>query len=152
MIKKFKIFEKDKYDFEIEEESKNIISNFDPVVIKYEENEGYFSVLIKDKNSDFKTWLDISFDDGEPNSEWNQISYNNNNSNDMIKKLVEDSEGMLDICSNAAIEKLIKDEKVYDDDDEGYVNYKDYWYIRDGFKERGIDYETAKSIRYDYNL
>lgn len=152
MIKNFKIFEKDKYNFEIEEESKNIISNFDPVVIKYEENEGYFSVLIKDKNSDFKTWLDISFDDGEPNSEWNQISYFNNNSNDMIKKLVEDSEGMLDICSNAAIEKLIKDEKVYDDDDEGYVNYKDYWYIRDGFKERGIDYETAKSIRYEYNL
>lgn len=151
MIKKFKIFDNYNFDDEIDE-TKRILSNFKPVVEKYEEDGDYFSVLIKDQNSNFKTWLDITFNNGEYESEWNQISYNNRNSNDIVKQNIQNSEGILDTCSNIAIDKLLVDEKIYDDEEDGYVIYKNYWYIKDGFKESGIDYETAKRIRYDYNL
>jgi len=83
------------------------------------------------------------------------MSYYTKDSNDMIKQLVENSEGMLDVldvCSGVAIEKLISDEKVYDDVNDGYVHYKNFWYVKDGFRDAGVDYETAKAGRYDYNL
>jgi len=149
-MKHIKKFEKDKYYFEIEKEIKEIIKNYNPYVIKYEDNGGYFSVLIKDKNSDFKTWIDIWVEQYDILSEWNQSSYNTNNLNDIIKKGVEDDGDIISMTEGVAISKLLEDSMIYEDDDK-YYYHKNFWYIKDGYKKQDVNLDDAKKIK-KYNL
>ena len=66
----------DDFDREVYEESEKIINSFDPEIIKTDFDGEYTSVLIKDKNSDFKAWLDVC---GE-NVEWNKFVFHLTNS------------------------------------------------------------------------
>jgi len=150
MITNFKIFEMDKYSFEIKKEAKDIIKNYDPIVSKYEDNNGYFSVLLKDKNSTFESWIDISVENYDISIEWNQISYNMNNSKDMIKKKVENDSSVFDLSSSIALQKLEDDNMIYVENG-NYYYHKDFWYVKDGYKEKGVDYDVAKKIR-KYNI
>ena len=149
-MKYIKKFELDKYSWEISKEAKDIIENYDPIVIKYEELEKYFSVQLKDQNSEFETWVDINVDDYDINGDWNQISYNLNNSKDMIKKTVENDPNVFDISIATASDKLLEDDMIYEENGE-YYYYKDFWYVKDGFKEKGISYDKAKQIK-KYNI
>lgn len=150
MITNFKIFEMDKFSFEIKKEAKNIIKKYDPIVLKYEDNDGYFSVLLKDKNSTFESWIDISVDNYDLTAEWNQISYDINDSKDMIKQKVENDSKVFDLSRSIAEEKLLDDHMVYEEDNK-YYHYKKFWYVKDGFKDNGIDYEKAKKMK-KYNV
>lgn len=150
MITNFKIFEMDKYSFEIKKEANNIIKKYDPIVLKYEDNDGYFSVLLKDKNSTFESWIDISVDNYDLTAEWNQLTYNTDNYNDMIKQKVENDSKVFDLSRSIAEEKLLDDHMVYEEDNK-YYHYKKFWYVKDGFKDNGIDYEKAKKMK-KYNV
>lgn len=150
MITNFKIFEMNIYQFEIEKEAKGIIKKYDPIVSKYDDSDGYFSVLLKDKNSTFESWIDISIENYDLTAEWNQISYNMNNSKDMIKQKVENDSNVFDLSRSIAEEKLLDDHMVYEEDNK-YYHYKKFWYVKDGFKDNGIDYEKAKKMK-KYNV
>lgn len=150
MITNFKIFEIDKYSFEIEKEAKDIIKKYDPIVLNYEDNNGYFSVLLKDENSTFESWIDISVENYDISIEWNQFSYDMNNSKDMIKKKVENDSSVFDLSSSIALQKLEDDNMIYIENGK-YYYHKNFWYIKDGYKEKGIDYDTAKKIK-KYNI
>jgi hypothetical protein len=150
MITNFKIFEIDKYSFEIEKEAKDIIKKYDPIVLKYEDNNGYFSVLLKDENSTFESWIDISVENYDISIEWNQFSYDMNNSKDMIKKKVENDSSVFDLSSSIALQKLEDDNMIYIENG-NYYYHKDFWYVKDGYKEKGVDYDVAKKIR-KYNI
>jgi len=148
-IKKFETYE---YDKELEEEIDRIVSNYDPIVVKYEDNGEMFFVLVKDKNSDFISWVDLWEDSGEITSDWNQMVYNTNNSNDIIKKGVESDPNVYDLTYSISLDKLLRDEMIYyDDEDNNSYYHTNYWYIKDGYKERGISLEDAKQMR-KYNL
>ncbi|MCK9416069.1 hypothetical protein M0Q97_05350 [Candidatus Dojkabacteria bacterium] len=149
MITNFKIFEAS-FENDIKKEAKKIIKNYDPIISKYEDDNGYLSVLLKDKNSSFESWIDISIEDYEISADWNQISYYRDNSNDMIKQKVENNSDVFDMSLSVAEEKLLEDNMIYYEDDK-YYYHKDFWYEKDGYKERGIDYDAAKKIR-KYNI
>jgi len=144
-IKKFE----NSFDTEVKVEVDKIIKKYDPYVLKYEEEGDFFSVLVKDKNSDFMSYIDLWLEHGDVSSEWNQMSYSTNNSNDMIKKGVENDGDVYTDTFNIALDKLISDEMIYNDDK--YYHYKDFWYVKDGYKEQGIGLEDAKRMR-KYNL
>lgn len=149
MITNFKIFESS-FDNDIEKEVKKIIKKYDPIVLKYEDNDSYFSVLLKDKNSTFESWIDISIENDDISIEWNQFSYNLDNSKDMIKKKVQNDDYVFDLSGSVALEKLEEDNMIYYENDK-YYYHKYFWYIKDGYKDRGIDYDIAKKIR-KYNV
>lgn len=151
-MKYLKYFEKDEFNSEIEEEVENIIKNYNPYVVKYEDHKSdkYFSVLVKDKNSNFETWVDLWVEDGEVNLDWNQMTYHKFDSNDMIKKGVESDSDIYSDTYNIVLDKLITDEMIYEDET-GYYYYSNYWYIKDGYKDKGINLDDAKRIK-KYNL
>lgn len=86
----------DEFDKEVIEESDKIINNFDPQIIKKDQDGEWVSFLIKDKNSDFQTWMD--FDIKTEDCEWNKFIFHNNNSKDMIEKRIMDNDKVFDLC------------------------------------------------------
>ena len=134
------------------EEIKKIIKNYEPYAVKYEDHKNIkqFSVLVKDKNSDFNSWVDIWVEDGEINSDWNQMIYYNDNEDDMVKKGVENDSDVYLKTESAALTILEENNLIYYDEDIMY-HYSDYWYIKDGYKDEGFSLEDAKKIR-KYNL
>jgi hypothetical protein len=140
------------YEDNFNEEVKHIIDNYDPYVVKIQEVDRYFSVLIKDKNSDFESWLDVWVTDtnNDIESEWNQQIYYNNNSNDIIKKEVESDNDVFSMSESVALYKLLDDNMIYEEDDK-YYYYSDYWYVKDGYKDKGISLDKAREIK-KYNL
>lgn len=138
--------------YKFQDEITHIINNYDPYVVKYEENKSnkYFSVLIKDKNSNFTSWIDLWIENNQICADWNQMSYDRLNSKDMIKKEVENNPDIYSMSESVAREKLIDDEMIYEDEN-GYHYYNDYWYVKDGFKKQDISLDDAKKIK-KYNL
>ena len=147
MIINFKIFENSDDN---KKEANKIISDYDPIVLKYEDNDGYFSVYIKDKNSEFNTWIDISIEDYEISAEWNQLTYNTNNSNDIIKSMIESDNDVFTSSISVSEDKLLADRMIYEEDGK-YYYHKDHWYVKGGFKDNGIDYDKAKRMK-KYNI
>lgn len=153
-MKYIKEFEKDKFNFEIEEEIKKVVDNYEPKAVKYEYHEhgkeSYFSIMVKDNNSSFSSWVDISFESGDCESEWNQAIYSTDNSNDMIKQGIENSDDVLFITESAILDYLAENEILYEEDGE-YYYFEKYWYVKDGYKDNGISLEDAKRMR-DFNI
>jgi len=108
------------WEFDIIIEAEKIISNFEPEGIKVEiSDKTSFSVLIKDKNSEFEGWVDIYFDTHgaiDINSEWNQYIFNNTNSNDILKQKIQDNIDVYDSATDEALYKLKKDKLIYQND------------------------------------
>lgn len=82
--------------------AEEIIKNFDPVAVRLDDSTS--SVLIKDKFSNILFWIDIWHDGSDIRWDWNQIIFVTTDSNDMLKKTLEDNLDIADMASSVAIE------------------------------------------------
>lgn len=89
------------------EEAKEIINNLDCYVADVDKSDlkdGYVSILMKDKNSNFSAWVDCHRDKyGDVTGEWNQYIFYLRNSKDIIQSLVQDSEEAGEQCLDGAV-------------------------------------------------
>lgn len=102
------IFEK-----EIKENANEILKNLDFKVLKI--NIEYkkplsASVLLKDKNSNFKCWFDIWEDLEELTGDWNKYIFNLHNEDDLLTKYIQEDcnafENAFFTSTNALQEKM----------------------------------------------
>ena len=157
----------------------DIASNYDPEATKYQgDSEEGYSVLVKDKNSDFTTWVDVWIQDNDVITEWNQYIFHHTDPKDVRQQKLQENDDIFDYATSEAVEYLKEQKKIYDDDD-GWYNYakggkvlkilkdkkfskytprEDGWYIEyfpteDKMKERrgiGIGYD-ADTDSYFHN-
>jgi len=101
-----------------EENIEEIVENLDPEAVKFEGNsrEG-FSVLVKDKNSDFSAFVDVYMQGSDVTSEWNQYIFAKNNSKDMLKSDLQDNAVVFDYFTSEAIHYLQQQGAIQQDDD-----------------------------------
>ena len=100
-------------DKDEQKQVKKIIKNFSPVAVKYEgDSEEGYSVLIKDKKSNFSAWVDVWINESyyDVETDWNQYIFSTNSTEDRIKSAVQDdTETVYDLATSVAIQKLEED-------------------------------------------
>ena len=108
-LKHLKVHKKAEIELDEDEQAKvdEIINNVNPVAVKYEGNskDGY-SVLVKDKNSDFDAWVDvwINEDYHDVETDWNQYIFSVDSEEDRIQQAVQDNTDVIyDMFTSAAI-------------------------------------------------
>ena len=92
--------EDDGLDEETRESLNKVIENFEPVVLdaKFDEEGAY--ILVGDKNSSYKFWMEVD-EDGE-RIDWNQYIFNLENSLDLEKRYLQDNADLFDKVSSEA--------------------------------------------------
>ena len=108
------------FEYDVRVDADEIISNFKPIATKIENDNGYFSVFVKDENSSFDSWIDVWIENKDVESVWNQQTYYLNNSKDAIKKQVETE--VFDEALSVAIDKLESENLIYQDDNGEWFN------------------------------
>jgi hypothetical protein len=81
-----------------------IVEEFDPEAIKFEADDDYASVLIKDKSSKWTVWVDVDLTDGS--CEWNQYIFTLTDSRDVLAKNLQEQPEIYDVCSGIAVDYL----------------------------------------------
>lgn len=108
-LKHLKVHKKAEIELDEDEQAKvdEIINNVKPVAVKYEGNsEDGYSVLVKDKNSDFDAWVDvwINEDYHDVETDWNQYIFSVDSEEDRIQQAVQDNTDVIyDMFTSAAI-------------------------------------------------
>ena len=125
---------------ELSDEAKAIVDNYDPEAIKvepYDSSLGW-SVLVKDKNSNFQAWVDVSVDEKyqDVSTEWNQYIFYTDDSSDVLQQELQDNDMIFDYCTSEAIQKL-QAEGLIDQDDQAHWFYTDK--AKEEARERGIN-------------
>jgi hypothetical protein len=102
-----------------------IVSNFTPVAVKHSGNEkdGY-SVLIKDKKSDFTAWVDVWVDTEyqDVNTDWNMYIFDLKDANDVRQKTLQENTDIFEDATSTAIQYL-EDKGVIMQDDKAKWHY-----------------------------
>ena len=88
------------YEIEASKEAKKIIKKFNPVAVEVDGDKGGYSVLIKDKNSNFQAWVDI-WGNGEE-YDWNQYSFSNKTYNDVLQQIIQNDLDVFDMAISEA--------------------------------------------------
>jgi hypothetical protein len=88
-----KLFEEFHYDFlkDLFIEYRKILHNYSPEVVKININGDFFEILVKDKKSGMKFWVDVSINEGEFSLEWNQYIFTNSDDDIIRKNLQKDN-------------------------------------------------------------
>jgi hypothetical protein len=91
-----------------------IASKFKPVVEKYEGDakKGY-SVLVKDKNSDFSAWVDVHISDNDVVSDWNKYIFHLNDAKDVKQKSLQENTDIFESATSEAIDYLEKKDAIH---------------------------------------
>lgn len=112
---------------EDKETVKKIIKNFNPIAVKYNgNNDDGYSVLIKDKNSDFESWMDVWVDGKDVDVDWNQYIYHTDIIEDVMKRKIEDdTETVFDLTSSEAVNFLQDKGILVQDDNANWAYGKD---------------------------
>lgn len=107
----------------IERDMETVVSEFNPFVEKIEDNDGYYSVLIRDKNSEFSAWIDISITEQyqDINAEWNQYIFYDND-DDVFMKKMQENEDVYELASSLAIQYLVDANKIIQRNDATWHN------------------------------
>jgi len=108
------------FEYDVRVDADEIISNFKPIATKIENNDGFFSVLIEDENSNFSAWLDIWVENDDLNGDWNQDTFYLNDSKDMIQKRIQDE--VFEESESVAIYKLEEEGLIYQDKNGEWFN------------------------------
>jgi hypothetical protein len=93
------------------------IKNYMPHAIKHSGNskEGY-SVLVEDKKSKSKMWVDVYIADNDVMADWNQILYYMDDEDDILKKTLQENTQVFEDATSEAINYL-EDKKLIGQDD-----------------------------------
>jgi hypothetical protein len=87
-----------------------IVNNFSPVAVEHNVNgvgEGsYYSVLVKDKNSDFSAWVDVSISGNDVDTDWNMYIFDMTDPADVLQKRVQDNSDVFDYATSEAVQYL----------------------------------------------
>jgi len=92
-----------------------IRKGFKPKVIKIEISDDGFSVLVKDKKSDFEAWLDAWIEKNDILVEWNQYIFCVDDENDMFAQEMQNDEYINDISTSTVINYLEHNNKIIQD-------------------------------------
>jgi hypothetical protein len=136
---------------EYEENIEEIVENLEPEAVKFEGNsrEG-FSVLVKDKNSDFSAFVDVYMQGSDVTSEWNQYIFAKNNSKDMLQSDLQDNADVFDYFTSEAINYLEQQGAIQQDDNANW-SYTDKYAVGGGLKKaKLVDEETGKEVILPY--
>lgn len=102
---------------EIDSQVKKIVSKFKPIAEKHSgsKKEGY-SVLVKDKNSDFSAWVDVYIRDNDVSNDWNKYIFNLKDSGDVRQKALQENNDIFESATSEAVDYLEKKGAIYQDD------------------------------------
>jgi hypothetical protein len=127
-----------------------IVSNFTPVAVKHSgnEKEGY-SVLIKDKKSDFTAWVDVWVDTEyqDVNTDWNMYIFDLKDTNDVRQKTLQENTDIFEDATSTAIQYL-EDKGVIMQDDKAKWHYAKGKKALGGFLV-GVGVGVAGKYAYD---
>ncbi len=71
-------------------------------VLKHEEYETHYSVLLHDTEKDIKAWMDVAIEEGDVSVEWNAYIFNTNNEKEVaLSKYQEDCNNYMAMDSEA---------------------------------------------------
>ena len=130
---------------------KDIASNYDPKATTYKGNskKGY-SVLVKDKNSDFTTWVDVWIEDNDVRTEWNQYIFHHTDPKDVRQQKLQENDDIFDYATSEAVEHLKEQKKIYDTD-RGWYNNDDLTIYAKGGKVLSEDelWDMIESYKWD---
>ena len=108
---------------------KAISHNFYPDGIEYHgDSERGYSVLIKDKNSDFESWVDITINNEykDVDSYWNQYIFHTDDPKDVKKSQLQEDNNIWDQASSEAILYLERKGEIYQNEDGEWFYSDDY--------------------------
>jgi hypothetical protein len=87
-----------------------IINNFSPVAVKHHVHEttvgSYYSVLVKDENSEFSAWVDVSISRDDVEADWNMYIFDMTDPADVLQKRVQDNDDVFDYATSEAVQYL----------------------------------------------
>lgn len=97
------------FEKEIKKEAKKIIENLDFEAIKINKiGKNEASILLKDKNSNFKCWFDLWGQMEEITGDWNKYIFDLNNSKDLLQKYIQENSFVFDLAISESIRFLEK--------------------------------------------
>jgi hypothetical protein len=83
-----------------------ILESLDLVVEKHQKDENGFAVLVVDKNSDFKAWIDVDIYEDDIRHEWNQYIFHLINGKDVRQRDLQDNADLYMEYTDKAVEYL----------------------------------------------
>lgn len=120
-MKYIKLFEN--FDNDILSDYNEIITSFNPISVKCrKDDESEYSVLIKDENSNFEAWVNVTIDNKDISCDWNKYIFNNDNSKDALQNKVQQNNDIFDDVTSEAINKLEKDNFIKQDENGDWYN------------------------------
>ena len=106
-------------EFDIEDLSEK----YNPVAIEFADNDdGYFSVKLEDKDIEFTTWIDVIVKDDDVTAEWNNEIFYMTDPTERFKKEMQDNADVFGKADDAAINYLIDQNVIAQNDDAS-------WYV-----------------------
>lgn len=96
----------------IEDAVEYVVKHFEPYVKDIDftlADEGWYSVLIATKNTNFTAWLDIEVKDKEViNIEWNDYIFNLRVPERVLKNELQNNDTIFELSSNTALDELYR--------------------------------------------
>ena len=99
-----------------------MVENFKPEAAEYNgDNETGYSVLVKDKNSDFEAWVDIWVDERnhDINKDWNQYIFDTTNNMDVDKEEIQNNDAIYDMTTSEAV-NFLEEKGILKNEDAGW--------------------------------
>ncbi len=132
---------------------KAISHNFYPDAIKYHgDSERGYSVLIKDKNSDFDTWVDVYINEDikDVSADWNQYIFHTDDPADVKKSALQDDTNIFDQATSEAIYYLLSKGEIRQNDDSEWFYSDDY---EKGYAKGGkvTKYKVLRNYLYGWD-
>lgn len=97
--------------------AEKIIKNYKPQAVKFEgDSKNGYSVLVKDKKSDWTAWVDISVENKDISADWNQYIFHKDIAEDVIAKKVQEDLDVFEAATSEAISFLETKGFIYQDE------------------------------------
>ena len=104
-------------EINIEELSNNCV----PEVSEYDgDKSNGWSVLVKDRNSDIREWMDVYIDDGDLHVDWNKYIFSKTDPDDILSKAIQADVNIFELFTNAASSFLENEGVIYQLDNGDY--------------------------------
>lgn len=98
---------KESEEMQFADEVAKIADNADFEVVKIDDvDDGYVSVLVSDKNSNFEAWMDVSVNNNDIDIDWNGYIFNTYMDSDKFQKACQENDLIFELASSAAVKAL----------------------------------------------
>lgn len=123
-LKKMRLSEKLKEDVEASEfDIEDLSKKYNPVAVEFADNgDGYFSVKLEDKDTEFTTWIDVVVKDNDVTTDWNNYIFYMTDPTERFEKEMQDNTDVFDKADDAAVNYLIDQNVIAQRDDAS-------WYV-----------------------